>query len=152
MFRRAIFYFFVSIIMLISITNSYAEIVLEDIEGNSISTSTLKWNWVFINFWASWCNPCVEEIAELNRFYAENKSNHVKVFAVNYEAPPLYKQQRLVRKFNIKYPSLQYRSVKALHLGNVSVVPVTFVFTPEGKFSTVLYGGQTLKSLTAAIS
>ncbi len=124
-----------------------AGIVLNDLTGQEINTASLKGKWVFINYWASWCQPCVDEIAELNEFYEQNRDKNVAVFAVNFDGLPLAKQQRLVRKFNIRYPSLRQNPAALFHLGAISVVPVTFVIDPQGRLNETLYGGQTLASL-----
>jgi hypothetical protein len=94
----------------------------------------------------------VDEISELNRFYQHNKDHNVMVFGVNYDARTLREQQRLVAEFDIHYPGLQRTVAKALHLGSINVVPVTFVLNPQGALSTTLYGGQTVESLHEAMS
>jgi len=147
MFRRTLLSMLSAVIFLLCATSADAETFLEGVNGETVPFSSLKGKWVFINYWAGWCGPCVDEIAELNRFYETKKSANVAVFAVNYDALPLYKQQRLIRKFSIHYPSLKRDSLYPLHLGNISVVPVTFVFNPEGQLATALYGGQTVDSL-----
>ncbi|MCR9191391.1 MAG: TlpA family protein disulfide reductase [Gammaproteobacteria bacterium] len=128
-----------------------ADVVLEDIEGTSISLRSLSGKWVFINYWASWCGPCVHEIAALNRFYAKHSSK-VAVFAVNFDAPSLAKQRSLVRQFGIHYPSLKPQSLRGMHLGDIDVVPVTYVFDPSGHLHTTLYGGQTNRGLQASMA
>jgi thiol-disulfide isomerase/thioredoxin len=132
---------------------SYAEdeLQLEDINGSSFNFSSLKGKWVFINYWASWCGPCLDEIAEFNQLY-DSKPDNIAVFAVNFDSVPLFEQKIMAKKFSIHYPSLQQRSTSQLPLGNISVVPVTFVFNPAGKLATTLYGGQTIQSLKEAIS
>jgi thiol-disulfide isomerase/thioredoxin len=132
-------------------TTTHAEIMLQTLQGEDIALSSLKGKWVFINYWESWCGQCVDEISELNRFYRKNKKHNVEVFAVNYGDLSLHNQLQLVKQFDIRYPSLQYGTVRALHLGNVSVVPVTFVLDPKGELSTTLYGGQTMESLAEAM-
>ena len=123
-----------------------AEGVLHGMSGEDISLADLRGKWVFINYWASWCRPCLDEIPELNRFYEENKKN-MALFAVNYDALPIYLQQQLIKKFNIRYPSLKQYPAMDLQLGDIRGVPVTFVFNPAGELTDALYGGQTLNSL-----
>ena len=144
--------FFVTAIFLSSFQHAQADTILHNLQGDDISLSSLKGKWVFINYWASWCQPCIDEISELNRFYEKNKSKNVAVFAVNYDAMPQNVQKRLVRQFDIHYPSLKHTSASSLNLGSISAVPVTFVFNPQGELATTLYGGQTLASLNEVIS
>lgn len=128
----------------------HANTTLISLDGQRIPFDSLRGKWVFINYWASWCPPCLEEIAELNKFYKEKKNNAV-VFAVNFDYLSVEEQLVLVKKLNIRYPSLETDPAQALGLPHVQGVPVTFVFNPAGKLSTTLYGGQNLVSLNEAI-
>lgn len=141
-----------SVFLMLSSLNAQANnTMLHHLDGGKIALSSLKGKWVFINYWASWCQPCVDEIAELNQFYEKNKHKNVAVFAINYDAVSPSMQKRLVQQFDIRYPSLKHTSASRLHLGNITAVPVTFVFNPEGRLSATLYGGQTVASLKKAI-
>ncbi len=143
---------FIAAILIVVTHIAVADNVLQTLNGDDIALSSLKGKWVFINYWASWCRPCIDEIAELNRFYEHNRANNVVVFAVNYDALPTNKQQRMVRKFNIRYPSLKQNPAALLHLGDISVVPITFVLNPRGQLIDTLYGGQTMASLNEVIA
>ncbi|KTD36491.1 thiol-disulfide oxidoreductase ResA [Legionella nautarum] len=138
------------LVCLLITTNGYsANAVLKDIRGQSIPFDSLKGKWVLINYWASWCQPCLDEIGELNRFYKKNK-DRVALFAVNYDSLPLAHQIALIRKHNISYPSLRSSPARDLKLGDIRGVPATFVFNPNGQYKGTLYGEQTLKSLNKA--
>ncbi|MFC3908352.1 TlpA family protein disulfide reductase [Legionella dresdenensis] len=129
---------------------AHAGIILTTLEGKQINFSALKGKWVLINYWASWCHPCIDEIAELNRFYQTHKDN-VALFAVNFDALPLAEQKDLARKYELTYPALAEDPGSALNLGDIRGVPVTFVFDPEGNYRETLYGGQTEASLAKAV-
>ena len=141
-----------TLILLFCTNATTAATSLKNLNGDEIALSSLKGKWVFINYWASWCQPCLDEIPMLNHFYEMHKAENIAVFAVNYDALPDNKQERLIKKFNIQYPSLRRNSIDALQLGPVSVVPVTFVLNPQGELSTTLYGGQTLDDLNEAMA
>ncbi len=130
---------------------SYSSVLLKDIKGQAIPFASLKGKWVLINYWASWCQPCLDEIRELNHFYEKN-NDKVALFAVNFDLLPLPSQIALIRKFKINYPSLQSDPAKALGLGDIQGVPATFVFNPKGKLQTTLYGAQSVASLKRATS
>lgn len=132
-------------------TSIFAQGVLQSMDNQEIPMSSLIGKWVFINYWASWCHPCVEEIPELNRFYEENKQN-IAIFAVNYDALPLTEQLQLIKQVGIKYPSLKEDPAETLQLGEIRGVPVTFVFNPQGKLVKTLYGSQTKHTLKKIVA
>ena len=121
--------FLAACIYLLFITSTHAGSELQDMSGNQISLSDLRGKWVLINYWASWCRTCVDEIPELNRFYEENKN--IALFAVNYDAIPFDTQQKLIKQLDIRYPSLIKDPANVLQLGDIRGVPVTFVFNPK---------------------
>lgn len=121
-------------------------VTLQDVNGHKIPFSALQGKWVLINYWASWCEPCLAEIPELNRFYEENKHKNVVLFAVNYEGLSPATQKKLIREVGIRYPSLN-DPAEVLQLGDIRGVPVTFIFNPEGQLARALYGGQSARGL-----
>lgn len=141
-----------SILMLIA-TNalSQTDIVLQDTHGKNTSFSSLKGKWVLINYWAGWCTTCVEEIPEFNRFYEKHKDK-IALFAVNYDALPVFEQNNLIKTLNISYPNLLKDPALELSLGDIAGVPVTFIFNPEGQLVKTLYGGQSVKTLDKEIA
>lgn len=144
-------YLFSAALMLL-VSTCQAEVLLQDIQGKNIPFSELKGKWVLINYWAGWCQTCVNEIPEFNRFYKSHKNDPVALFAVNYDALPLFEQQTLIRKLNINYPNLIKNPANDLNLGEINGVPMTFIINPEGKLVKILYGGQTARSLNKAMT
>lgn len=140
--------FLLTSLMLILMTSTlHAEPVLKKLQGENIPFSSLKGQWILINYWASWCASCINEIPELNQFARENKKRAI-VFAVNYDSLPIAQQQVLINQYNIRYPSLQSDPANELHLGDIAGVPVTFVFNPQGKLAHTLYGPQSARRLS----
>ncbi len=123
--------------------------VLQDIDGAEFTLKSLKGKWVYINYWASWCAPCLHEIPELNQFYQKYKNKNIAVFGVNYDGLSKEEQRPLIKKYQLAYPSLGIDPADALKLGDIKGVPVTFVFNPEGKLFDIKYGEQTTESLSA---
>ncbi|WP_133128101.1 TlpA disulfide reductase family protein [Legionella nagasakiensis] len=144
--------FFAALSSLLFAGSAKADVVLQDIHGQNIPFSSLNGKWVFINYWASWCQPCVDEIPELNRFYEKNKTGNVVIFGVNYDALPIQQQKMLVKQFDIRYPNLKRDPSSLLNLGDINGVPVTFVFNPQGELSKKLYGSQTVRSLSKVMA
>lgn len=138
--------YFLTCMLLHSINNTVfaaKNIILHTSEGD-IAFASLKGKWVFINYWASWCHPCLDEIPVLNRFYALHKQEGIALFAVNFDTELTYGS-----KLNIKYPQIIEDPAQILHLGDVQSLPMTFVFNPNGQLYDVIHGGQTMVSLNA---
>lgn len=131
---------------------THGETLLKDIQGNDIPFSSLKGKWVFINYWASWCPGCLEEIPQFNRFYFAHQKDKIALFAVNFDGLPLAQQNSLIKRFNIQYPSLAQDPSDALRLGDIRGIPVTFVFNPAGALVKTLYGGQTADDLNQVMT
>lgn len=130
---------------------TFAQPALTTISGKQINWQTLEGKWVIINYWASWCHPCLEEIKELNAFYYRNHA-HVSLYGFNYEGVSVPEQQQRIKDFHIHYPSLSEDPAEQLHLGDIVGVPVTFIWDPHGKPFKTLYGPQTVESLEAIIA
>ena len=127
------------------------EMYVTNLDHQRIPLSSMKGSWVFINYWASWCEPCVEEIKQFNRLYAQSGTDRIQVFGVNQDGGSIDSQIKLSQKFGLSYPSLDPHSLQDLHLRALSVVPVTYILNPAGKLHTILYGGQTLKDFNVAM-
>lgn len=123
--------------------------ILRDIDGQEIPFSALKGKWIVINYWASWCHPCLDEIPQLNQLHRQF-GQKIALFAVNFDVSTIKEQKELIKKYQIEYPSLEDPS-DILHLGDITGVPVTFIFKPDGQLKEALYGGQTLAKLLSHI-
>jgi thiol-disulfide isomerase/thioredoxin len=73
-----------------------------DPQGQSIDTSTWKNKTIVINFWASWCPPCVEEMPLLDAFYRENSSKGWQVIGLAIDQPS--QVRRFLEQFPVTYP------------------------------------------------
>lgn len=128
-------------------TGLHAEAVLYPTQGKPIPFSQLRGKWVLMNYWASWCAPCLDEIPELNRLHQQSDKKKLELFAVNYDMQPANMQQQLAMDHHIRYTALRKDPAKALKLGDIRGVPVTFIFNPQGILIETLYGGQTANRL-----
>lgn len=136
-----------ALLVIASVSQGQADVLLKEIQGQDTPFSALKGKWVFINYWAGWCQTCLDEIPEFNRFYQQHKEDPIALYAVNFDALPLFEQRKLIRRFNINYPSLLKDPASELQLGDITGVPVTFIFNPKGQLVKTLYGGQSAETL-----
>lgn len=116
--------------------------------GASVPWQSYRGQWVFINYWAEWCKPCLHEIPELNRLSQESR---VAVLGVNYDGVAEPELQRLQAKFGIEFVMLQSDPASMLQVARPSVLPTTLVYTPQGQLLDTLLGPQTFDSLMAVM-
>ena len=109
-------------------------IIFEDFEENEIRLSDYKGKLLIINFWATWCAPCKEEMPSLDKLYQTNKFNNLQVFAVNMEQPNKSKTKKFFADLNIQKLEIFFDSklnfVKEFKLRGV---PTTVLINKKGE-------------------
>lgn len=120
------------------------------LDGKPGRYSELEGQWLFINYWAEWCKPCISEIPELNAFDSDN--DHVKVIGIHYDAPAAEKQQQLVEELSITFTVIIAEPHQHYGFELPRVLPTTAVINPQGKLVTLLRGPQDEHSLAAALA
>ena len=77
-------------------------VIFEDFSGNEIYLKNYLGKLIIINFWATWCAPCKEEMPSLDKLYQDNNFKNLQVFAVNMEQPNNSKTKKFFSDLNIK--------------------------------------------------
>ena len=77
-------------------------VVFEDFLGKEVNLKNYSGKLIIINFWATWCAPCKEEMPSLDALYQDNNFKNLVVFAVNMEQPNAPKAKKFFADLNIK--------------------------------------------------
>lgn len=109
------------------------EFTLPDMDGATRSSSEWAGKARLINFWATWCAPCLHEMPELERFYQDNKPRAL-VWGVTFEETPKRDILAFVEKLGVTYPILGHGQDPLTGYGRVRLLPTTFVINPDGLF------------------
>ncbi len=121
-----------------------------DTQGHGYRYADLEGKWLIVNYWATWCGPCIKEIPELNKIAAEHQ-DHVHVFGVNFDGPDAEEMQAQVEKMKIEFPVYAIDPAVELGITKPDVLPTTFVFSADGNLHATLTGPQTEDSLLGVL-
>ena len=80
----------------------YDSITLIDDKGKLINLSEFKGNLIILNFWATWCAPCKEEMPSLDKLQIHKKLNNLRIFPVNVGRDNLEKSLNFYNELRIK--------------------------------------------------
>jgi thiol-disulfide isomerase/thioredoxin len=104
-----------------------------DIYGKPYHFAMHAGKWIVINYWATWCQYCVNEIPELNKLADAIKNRPVVFFAVNYDDASDKEQQTFAVNHGINYLLLHNNPFGAeISRNQVSTLPTTFIISPDG--------------------
>lgn len=124
---------------------------LRDLDGKLHRVSDHRGKWLVINFWATWCAPCLYEIPELESFH-RNNSERALVWGVTFEDTDRESIIEYIDRLQVTYPILGYGQDPLTGYGRVVVLPTTFIIDPEGLFFHRFEGPITAQDITDVIS
>jgi thiol-disulfide isomerase/thioredoxin len=104
---------------------------LQDLDGKEWNLAQLRGKVVVVNFWASWCGPCVDELPVLNAL-ARRQPARVAVIGVNYKEP-LDSIARFSTGHPFDYPLLRDRSGDMFRQWTAGVMPTTILVDRQGR-------------------
>ncbi|MCS0589133.1 TlpA family protein disulfide reductase [Massilia norwichensis] len=128
---------------------------LTALDGKAWDLSQLRGKVVVVNFWASWCGPCVDELPVLNAL-ARQAPDQVAVVGVNYKEP-LDSIERFSSAHPFAYPLLRDRSGEMFKQWTAGVMPTTILIDRQGRarwrsVGEIPAGDTRLKAAIAALA
>ena len=108
------------------------DFTLKNLNGDEISLSDLKGKIVFINFWATWCGPCREEIPTFVELQKEYGSDKLAILGISVDQGDLSVVPEFAKNFNINYEILYATAEVVRKYGGISGIPTTFVVDRDG--------------------
>jgi thiol-disulfide isomerase/thioredoxin len=104
----------------------------KDLAGQKISTAEFKGKVVLLNFWATWCPPCREEIPELISLQTQYK-DRLQIIGVSEDDDAPEKVQQFAQKNGMNYPIVMATQQITDAYGGVPALPTNFVIDPQGR-------------------
>jgi len=106
--------------------------LLRDLNGKIVSIADGKGKVVILNFWATWCPPCREEIPELVKLQQAYKDKLLIIGASEDDDGP-QKVQQFVQRFGMNYPIVMATKELIDNYGGVPALPTSFLIDPQGR-------------------
>jgi peroxiredoxin len=123
------------------------DFTLKDINGKEIKLSSLKGKAVMVNFWATWCNPCREEMPDLQQSYEENKDKGFIILGINIKESES-KVSQFVDSYKITYPVLLDIDGSVSTLYQVFGVPMSYFIDRNGLIKDSFIGMMTYRDIS----
>lgn len=132
----------------LSIGSTAPEISLPNPSGEVITLSSLKGNYVLIDFWAAWCRPCRAENPNVVRLYNEYSDQNFEILGVSLDRTKEAWVQAIEQDgLEWKHVSdLQYFNSAAANTYNITAIPATYLVDPEGKIIAKNLRGPSLEA------
>ncbi|MFF2887635.1 redoxin domain-containing protein [Paenibacillus sp. NPDC057967] len=119
---------------------------LADLDGNVRSLSEFKGKPVVVNFWGTFCEPCVREMPEFERQYEKWKDHDLVILAINLSEDTLT-VNNFVNRFDLSYPILRDVNRQTERSYGLRQYPTTFFIKPDGTLMEVKVGGMLEKDI-----
>ena len=116
---------------------------LTDINGNKMNLNSYRGKWVVVNYWATWCPPCIVEMPELQSFHDEHAKTDALVIGINTELIGKQQLRDFLEDYFITYPVVSSGPTQKSELGLIPGLPTTFLVTPEGEVAARQVGPVT---------
>ena len=116
------------------------QFTLVDIKGVTHQLDTYKGKWVIVNYWATWCPPCLEEIPDLVNLYDSRKGIDIMVIGVVFDYETLQDVEAYVDDMLVSYPIVLGNEQVVKQIGSAEVLPTTYIYNPQGELVKVKRG------------
>ncbi len=120
------------------------------LKGQSFALKAQRGKWVIVNYWATWCSPCIKEMPTLSAFVAVH--HDVVAVGLAYEDQPVDVIEAFLRKHPVQYPVAR---IDPMHppqgIRMPSVLPTTLLIAPDGHLARTFIGPLDIRKLTSAI-
>ncbi|MED1598213.1 MULTISPECIES: peroxiredoxin family protein [Bacillus] len=128
---------------------------LSKLDGTKVKLSDFKGKKVILNFWATWCGPCQQEMPDMEAFYKKNKDD-VEILAVNYTVSERANGEEKVKKFaeekGLTFPILLDKDINVTTMYKVITIPTSYFVDTKGVIQDKFIGPMTQKEMEKRIA
>ncbi len=123
---------------------------LKTLDGGEVSFADYKGKVVLVNFWATWCPPCLAEMPDLNQLYVDYKDKGLQILGLTISSRPKDIPKK-VKQSGVTYPILLDAEPVAAKFGGFGAIPQTFIIDKKGKIVHSITGARSYKAFEKLI-
>ena len=120
------------------------------LDGKTFDLAAQRGKWVIVNYWATWCVPCIKEMPDISRFVTAH--DNVTAIGLAYEDSEPTEIKAFLAKHPVAYPIAQVTlDQPPKDFDEPRGLPTTYLISPDGKVAKHIVGPVTEASLEALI-
>ena len=113
---------------------SYKNVIFRDINDNNVNLKDYANKLIIINFWATWCAPCREEMPSLDLLQSDKRLNNLKIFPINVGKENIIKSKNFFNELNIKNLDIYFDpTVNLANKFSLRGLPTTILINKKGQ-------------------
>jgi len=121
-------------LVLIKNPKLYEDVVFMDVNQKNVNLDDYKGKLVILNFWATWCAPCKEEMPSLDNLQSNIKLNNLKIFPINIGQEDIINSKNFFKKLSIQNLEIYFDApITLAKKFSLRGVPTTIIFNKDGK-------------------
>ena len=130
----------VLLLSLSTVSTAANNFVLKDMAGKKHTLSEYKGKWVIVNYWATWCPPCLEEVPDLVALYDNRKNKDLVILGVAFDYQSAKEVTDYVNDMLISYPIVLGDDEVMKQIGFSDVLPTSYIYNPRGQLIKIKHG------------
>ncbi|HEU0276968.1 MAG TPA: TlpA disulfide reductase family protein [Rhodanobacteraceae bacterium] len=124
-------------------------LTIRTLDGKTFNLAAERGKWVIVNFWATWCVPCLAEMPAISKYVSTHK-NVIAIGLAN-QPEPVADVEKFARKHPVDYP-LAYVGAQPPAGFEVAALPTTYLIAPDGRLAKRFIGPINAKLLDATVA
>lgn len=110
------------------------------LDGQKVSLSEFRGRVVFVNIWATWCSPCVEEMPSMQKLYQKLKGENFEILAVSIDSQGTKVVAPFMKKYKLTFPALIDSMGTIKRIYKATGVPESFIIDKNGILAKKVIG------------